>query len=117
MVEHCIDADSENHRARVSRNPTRAEAVVRGRRRLGETIDHQNPGRRSLASLRLAAGLSQSQLAERIGMVQPNVARLERKPGDLPLSRLKLLAKALGVDLETVAAAVDICNDVEAEDV
>jgi predicted transcriptional regulator len=43
-------------------------------------------------------------------MKQPNIARLEKKPGDPSLSTLKKLAVALGVDIREVIAAVEVTN-------
>lgn len=63
-------------------------------------------GEASLRALRLKAGLSQRELGERIGMSQPNVARLESRPGDVGLTTLRRLAEALGVDLNTLDRAI-----------
>jgi transcriptional regulator with XRE-family HTH domain len=49
--------------------------------------------------LRLAAGLSQSELARRVGTRQPNIARLEGGGGMPRLETLERLADALGVEL------------------
>ncbi len=93
----------------------RAEAIVKGRQRLAKVADHLNPGFRPLSALRLAAGLSQSGLAEMMDMKQPNIARLEKKPGDPSLSTLKKLAAVLGVDIAEVIAAVEAANKAEAD--
>lgn len=63
-------------------------------------------GNFSLRTLRLKAGLSQRELAERIGTSQPNVARLEKAPGDPTLGTLRRLADALGVDFNTLIRAL-----------
>jgi len=43
-------------------------------------------------------------------MLQPNIARQERHPGDLPLSRVQALAGALGCDLQKVVEAIAVSN-------
>lgn len=78
---------------------------VKGARR--EMGDHlAEAGDVSLRSLRLKAGLSQRELAERIGTSQPNIARMEKSPGDVTLGTLRRLAAALGVDLNTLDGAL-----------
>ena len=101
--------------ARVKSNPLRAAAIVKGRQRLAKVADQRNPGFRPLSTLRLAAGLSQAELAAKIDMKQPNIARFEKKPGDPSLSTLQKLAEALCVDIRDVIAAVDVTNKVEVE--
>jgi len=54
--------------------------------------------RKALIGARLAAGLSQKQLAECIGATQPAVARLERGERWPSVETLHRLAKALGVE-------------------
>jgi len=62
--------------------------------------------RDDLASLRLKAGLSQKQLAERMGMKQPQLARIERGRHDVKVSMIRRLAEALDVSESTVYEAV-----------
>lgn len=100
---------ADERRARIASNPARAAALAEGRLRLAKAWERVN-GVRNLASLRLAAKLSQADLAEKMNMRQPNVARLEKKPGDPSLSTLQGLASALGVSLAEVAAAIDETN-------
>jgi len=61
----------------------------------------------TLRALRLAAGLSQTELAQRVGMAKSNLSRLENHAGDIQLSTLKRLANALNVSLGEVAAVFD----------
>jgi DNA-binding XRE family transcriptional regulator len=56
----------------------------------------------NLASLRMKAGLSQAQLATRIGMKQPQLARIEAGKNDIQISMITRLARGLDVS-ETVA--------------
>lgn len=100
--------------ARIRSNPLRAASIVKGRQRLAKIVDQRNPGFRPLSTLRLAAGLSQAELADKMDMKQPNIARLEKKPGDPSLSTLQKLATVLGVDVGQVIAAIEATNKVEA---
>lgn len=108
-VVRAISADERA--ARMKKNPLRAAAIVKGRQRLAKVLESRNPGFRPLSALRLAAGMSQIELATRMGMKQPNIARLEKSPGDPSLSTLKRLAGALGVEIGQVIAAVDATNE------
>ena len=96
--------------ARIRANPARAAAIAAGRERLAKVVAHFNPGVRLLSSLRLAAGLSQAELAEKMDMKQPNIARFEKKPGDPSMSTLVKLASVLGVDIAEVIAVVEATN-------
>ena len=64
--------------ARINSNPLRAATIAKGRRRLAEIHEKVNPGFRPLSSLRLAAGLSQTEIAVRMEMTQSSIARLEK---------------------------------------
>ncbi|WP_433516988.1 helix-turn-helix domain-containing protein [Nonomuraea sp. CA-143628] len=48
---------------------------------------------------RVALGLSQAELAERAGMTQPQVSRLETGGGNITVASLRRLAAALDADL------------------
>jgi len=56
-----------------------------------------NPGA-SLATIRRERGLTQQQVADRLGMTQPEVSKLERR-GDVRLSTLRAYVTALGGEL------------------
>jgi DNA-binding XRE family transcriptional regulator len=60
----------------------------------------------TLASLRMKAGLSQAQLAARMGMKQPQLARMERGRHDVQVSMIERLATALQLEEDTVYRAV-----------
>lgn len=60
-----------------------------------------------LAAYRLARGLSQKQLAERLGTSQSYVARLEAGQIDPQLSTVRRICAELGIDLARFARALD----------
>lgn len=52
-----------------------------------------------LRSLRQSAGLTQTQLAERLGISQQSYARLEARPAAASVERLSKLLRALDAEL------------------
>lgn len=93
--------------ARLEANPRRAAALKRARVRLAAETQRRNPNvPASLAGLRLAAGLSQSQLAALMNTQQSNVSRWERSPGDIMGSTIIKLAGALGVSPASVLEVI-----------
>jgi ribosome-binding protein aMBF1 (putative translation factor) len=102
---------------RVYANKARAAASIKGRQRLAKVVENRNPGFRSLSALRLLAGLSQTELAQRMSKQQPKMARLEKTLGDPSLSTLQKLAKALCVGIAQVIAAVEATKKRCAHDV
>lgn len=75
-------------------------------RSVGREI-RRREGKCSLASLRLARGMTQADLAARLGTSQPYVARLEAGEHSPRASRLKQLGEILGVSTNTVLEAFD----------
>jgi DNA-binding XRE family transcriptional regulator len=55
---------------------------------------------RTLAEKRAAAGISQRELARRMGTSQPAIARLERGEVDPKLSTLQRFAAAIGLEID-----------------
>jgi DNA-binding XRE family transcriptional regulator len=53
-----------------------------------------------IARLRIARGLTQTQLAQMVGTKQPSIARLEKGESTPSLAFLEKLAEALGARLE-----------------
>ncbi len=53
-----------------------------------------------VARLRIKLGLTQTQLAERVGTKQPSIARLENGEGSPSLSFLEKVAEALGAEIK-----------------
>ena len=89
--------------------PGMADALREARVELGREAYESNG--RSLAALRLAAGLSQTQLARRVGTSQPHVARIENGKTDPGTDIVSRIAGALGVDPEKVFAAVRMARE------
>jgi predicted XRE-type DNA-binding protein len=52
-----------------------------------------------LRALRESKGLTQAQVAERMGIPQPHVARIERRPWGTGFARILAYAHAIGADL------------------
>lgn len=72
----------------------------------GRPAKHPRPafGER-LHALREAAGLSQAQLAEKLGMAQRSYSQWERRPVALRHDQLEALAAALGVTMAELVGA------------
>jgi transcriptional regulator with XRE-family HTH domain len=51
-------------------------------------------------------GLSQQQLAERLGIKQSSVARWERDPSTMLVATMRRMAEVLGVDVAKMAQVV-----------
>jgi transcriptional regulator with XRE-family HTH domain len=62
--------------------------------------------RRKLIQARLAAGLTQQQLAERIGTKQSSISRLEGGDAEPSFDMLRRLAAALNVSFEILPSSV-----------
>ncbi|WP_187359970.1 helix-turn-helix domain-containing protein [Chitinolyticbacter meiyuanensis] len=58
----------------------------------------------SIARLRMRAGLSQRELAARLGTSQPYLAKLEKCEGNLTVETMFKLADSLNVQYEVIAA-------------
>jgi ribosome-binding protein aMBF1 (putative translation factor) len=89
--------------AEREKDSRKAAAYARARQKLAARLKEGEP---TLAQLRLAKGLSQSQLAEAMGKKQPYVARLESGSNDVQVSTIEALAKALSVPTGEVFAAI-----------
>jgi HTH-type transcriptional regulator / antitoxin HipB len=64
-------------------------------------------GHRALRELRKRAGLTQEQVAERMGTSSTYLLRLEAEQRDIRLSTILRLLDALGADLHQLAYAID----------
>lgn len=94
--------DIHDRLAELERNPRRSAALARARQRLASTL-HPVP---SLGQLRMEQGLSQAELARRIGTSQSRLSRIEAGLDDPRYSTLTKIAAALGIDLNTLAQAL-----------
>lgn len=63
-----------------------------------------------LKSLRIDAGLTQEQLAERIGVKKQNISRYENGRVEPNIRTAKRIAEALGVTLEDIASSVSVSD-------
>lgn len=88
-------------------NPKRAAALARARGRLAAQIESAGTSECSLAALRLKKGMSQAMLAERMGVQQSYIARVESGSDDLKYSTIQRLAKALECSTSDVVEAID----------
>jgi DNA-binding XRE family transcriptional regulator len=84
-------------------DPRKAAALMRARKKIAGIITSEGV---SIASLRLAKGMSQQQLADAMGVKQPYIARIERGE-DVKISTIVSLAKALGESTESVFKAME----------
>ena len=64
-------------------------------------------GNHLIRECRRRAGLTQAQLAERIGTTQPAIARLEGGRGNPTLQRLSDIAYACGLEVHVTVTPVD----------
>jgi DNA-binding XRE family transcriptional regulator len=93
----------DDYVAQLEADPEWADELKRSRMELAVQID----GLSSLASMRLTRGLSQRQLAERIGASQPQIARLEQGKGNPEVATLRKLARELQVRIDEVLLAFE----------
>lgn len=89
--------------ARLSKIPGMAEELGRARNWVAEAL---YPNQTTLRTLRLAAGLTQTLLANRIGTSQPHLARMEKGQGDIMRDTMRRLCGALRVDMNTLDEAM-----------
>jgi len=77
-------------------DPAMAHHMADARRALGPLI-YGTEAHPSMCALRLSAGLSQQQLAQRVGTSQSHIARIERGNNDPTTDMVARIANALGV--------------------
>jgi DNA-binding XRE family transcriptional regulator len=92
------DADFDAFLAEMEADPAGAQSLAEGRQWVAEQFYE---GAHTLARLRLAAGLSQKQLGEAIGMKQEHISRYETGRQEPGIGTAHAIAQALGVDLNT----------------
>jgi ribosome-binding protein aMBF1 (putative translation factor) len=74
-----------------------AKAIEEANQTPQEDYEVVNPTHVKIKQARLAAGLTQRQLAEKMGVKQPFIARLERPDAYPTVRTLQKIAKALGL--------------------
>lgn len=97
-LQVCLEANLLEH-ARVPPSPRRHRAP-----KIGELRYFRVPAllaaRVQLRRARTEAGITQAELARRIGVSQQQIAKLEHPDGDLKISTLERAARALGLSLD-----------------
>lgn len=71
-----------------------------------DALEPEYQFRRALIAARLAAGLTQAELAAKVGTKQPAIARLEAGSSEPSLGMLKRLAGALNVSFRITNTAI-----------
>jgi DNA-binding XRE family transcriptional regulator len=99
--------------ARRSRDPVRAARLAIARKKLGQALDATHGQRTGLVALRMKAGLSQTELAQRMGTQQPSVARWERSPEKMGFETIEAWANALNIDTLDVCAAIKAQREIK----
>ncbi|GHU01318.1 hypothetical protein FACS1894154_11230 [Betaproteobacteria bacterium] len=99
--------DVDDYLIRQEANPRKAAALARARKRLATDAPELYPAG-ALRTLRLQKGLSQKQLAARMGTSQSRLSRIEAGQDDPLLSTVRKLAQALDVSVEMIVAALDV---------
>lgn len=102
LIENPPNDDIDSFFSQFSLDPRVQEGARETRKMLGETVFGDSV---SLKSLRLRAGLSQSKLADLMGMKQPQLAKLETGKVEPKLGTLVRLSGALSVTLDELALA------------
>ena len=82
--------------AEFESDPAMSEELAQARQQLAVTMYQDEP--ETLSALRLAAGLSQIQLAKLVETSQPHIARIERGTTDPGTEMIARIAKALNID-------------------
>lgn len=95
-------SEFDNFVDELEASPEDAAHLAAGRKWVASSFYGDKP---TLASLRLAAGLSQRQLGEASGMDQPHVSRYESGKHEPGIEIAASLARALGITLEVFAQA------------
>lgn len=81
-----------------------AQHLADARRSLGQQLYADEP--QTLSALRLAAGFSQTQLAERANTTQPHIAKIESGRTDPGTDTIGRIAQALDIEEDTAFRAI-----------
>jgi len=85
-------------------DPIKAKYLSDARKELSDALYEEEP--KTLSVLRLAAGLSQVQLARLVGTSQPHLARIEQGKNDPGTDMVARIATALGLNDVDVFQAI-----------
>lgn len=85
-------------------DPIKAEYLAKARKKYAEDYYANEP--KTLTSLRLAAGISQAQLAIKVGTSQPHIARIERGQNDPGTEMIARIASALNKNGTQIFSAI-----------
>ena len=103
MPAHSVRADPGHYHANQDRYDVHVDRQFEQLRRGGPKqiqIDSLDELPRALVKARIAGGLSQKELAERLGLKEQQIQRYEATDyGSASLTRLKEIAQALGVNI------------------
>lgn len=100
------DTEAGQFFARRHRNPAHAARMSAATMKLGQALEATHGKHTGLLALRMQAGLSQAELAQRMGTHQPSIARWERTPMTMSGQNMKAMAIALGVPAVDVFTAI-----------
>jgi len=111
---HVVRVEADPFETHVASLPTLSDLIGDARREDSDFDAHYAAAgeelyRESLAAVeagelsritaeRIRLGLTQAELADRAGMLQPNISRLEKPGTPIAVSTAKKLARALGLD-------------------
>ncbi|MDG2512425.1 helix-turn-helix transcriptional regulator [Sphingobium yanoikuyae] len=90
--------------ADIAARPGMDDRLARARAKLAALKRDERPA--SLATLRLRAGLSQKDLAAKVGTSQPVISMYEAGEREPTLANIKALSEALGVDYNQLIPAI-----------
>jgi DNA-binding XRE family transcriptional regulator len=90
---------------RLARDPGQAKNLSEARGLIAEALYPADGV--TLKTLRLKAGMTQTQLAALLETSQPHIARMEQGRQDPVMSTCRKLSSALGVSLDVLSAALE----------
>lgn len=101
--------EADDFLAQFLTEPGMAEAIVEARQEVGRAQAAEPCC--GLAALRLRAGLSQKELGERMGKLQPAIARWERDPFQMNMDNVHALCDALQISEQEFHDAIRAPQD------
>lgn len=96
--------EADDFLVKLLAEPGMAEAMAEARQEVGAA--QATEAGCGLAALRLRAGLSQKELGERMGKLQPAIARWERDPFQMKLDNVHSYCDALGISAQDFHNAI-----------